>query len=61
MNSATSTISGNCGVSTADQRAHAVSMSMFLELLLKVQVNVIFKRSKGVITYSGLARVKQKL
>jgi hypothetical protein len=33
MNSVTSVISGNWGTSRTDQRAHAVSMSMFLELL----------------------------
>jgi len=33
MNSMTSVISGNCGPSTTDQRAHAVSISMFLEFL----------------------------
>ncbi len=33
MNSVTSDISGNWGVNKTAQKAHAVSMSMFLELL----------------------------
>ena len=59
INSVTSVISENCGASTTDQRAHAVSMSMFLELLEGCH-GLVIKREKN-ITYSGLARAKQKL